>query len=1429
MRRTIRPTWRRRALALVAAAATIVAVGSGLVDQVASGAPGTPGVPGTNIFWQEDFSSGTVSGGLPAPLIDYTGGSGEGQSQGATYTADPNWLPPYIPDGTALNGRNGTKNNGECDGWILDSLTPAPTGHSGTLYYDSGCTTHAGKDGQGTNQDGWFFLQGMAYALGIAQGMTSDEAKYNQALSELTNGGGSDIEIVNDTQLQSSPTITLLAGHSYLVTALFAAVNCGEQGTTDPSEAISLVGGPDLGNGTGFEPCQGDLVSDAWITSQFHNTAIHVSQYTSDTVTVDQDTTVALRITSTAILDHGQAQVIATNGNDVAIDLPRIYDVTPQLDKEFSPTVIPVGATSTLTFTVTNTDDLQSKPAWSFTDDLPAGMTLAADQTGSGGDCVDAHGAPATVTAVPGSTAVSVAAGSFPAGQPGYCTVTVNVTASAGYYVNDADNVTASGLLPPGETDLLVTDAALSFSKTVDNAPDVAGVSTESVEAGTTVTYEFVATNTGTAGALTDVVIDDDSFTINGVDGPPLALDCGSTTMPAILAPGASLTCHATYATSLADIDAARQTGTILNHATATATDPLGNALSGHDSAEVDLTAPPAPRLTIDKQVDQAAVQAGQTVTYTIVATNQGNVDLTGVVIADPMFPDPGDLTCDPVAPAILTPGASLTCTAAYTTPATITVDRLVHNCATASATGVADAVACADVTVTPPPGQGGLTVTKVSDHPAGFTPGDLVSYTLRATNTGTAEVTAVTLSDDPQAGFSGSVDALGCHYDTTNVTHRGVVDNGSIVLGLGESVSCAFAYQSVVADASTLTNCATAAGTDVNGPVGSGDPVCVDVPMTPTPPPPGQAALTVTKVSDHPAGFTPGDLVSYTLRATNTGTADVTAVTVADDPRSGFSGLVTPGGCTYDAANPRHTGAVDNGLIDLAPGESVSCAVSYQSVVTDVSTLTNCATAAGTDANGPVASGDPVCVDVPMTPPPTPPGQGGLTVTKVSDHPAGFTPGDLVSYTLRATNTGTADVTAVTLTDDPQAGFSSAVDALGCHYDTTNVTHRGAVDNGSIVLAPGESVSCAVSYQSVAADVSTLTNCATAAGTDVNGPVNSGDPVCLDIPMTPTPPPPGQAALTVTKVTDHPAGFTPGDLVTYTLRATNTGTADVTDVTLADDPRSGFSGSVAALGCTYDAANGTHSGVVDNGSIVLGLGESVSCAFAYQSVAADVSTLTNCATAAGTDVNGPVDSGDPACVDVPLTPTPPQPVYSAGLTVTKLVDKTTAKPGDVLNYSVVITNTGDVALVTDATDVFSVAGVEFSNQGCASVDGGDLVSVTWTDESGVTWDDVISLQPGQAMRCELSTDATVAKGYTVTQADVSAGQITNQITVIGYYDGGTTLPASSTVTTTVTAPPTAPTGGAVGSSSPVSTGATGFAPAALAPTPIPRSTKQRG
>src|SRR5437868_11538108 len=94
---------------------------------------------------------------------------------------------------------------------------------------------------------------------------------------------------------------------------------------------------------------------------------------------------------------------------------------TPTLAKSFGPTTIAFGATTTLTFTVTNPAGNPALANVGFIDALPAGLTVA-NPPSIGGTCANA----AAATSAAGGT-ITVTNLQVPAGAA-LCTVTVAVT-----------------------------------------------------------------------------------------------------------------------------------------------------------------------------------------------------------------------------------------------------------------------------------------------------------------------------------------------------------------------------------------------------------------------------------------------------------------------------------------------------------------------------------------------------------------------------------------------------------------------------------------------------------------------------------------------------------------------------------------------------------------------------------------------------------------------------------------------------------------------------------------------------------------------------------------------------------------------------------------------------------------------------------------
>jgi uncharacterized repeat protein (TIGR01451 family) len=175
------------------------------------------------------------------------------------------------------------------------------------------------------------------------------------------------------------------------------------------------------------------------------------------------------------------------------------------------------------------------------------------------------------------------------------------------------------------------------------------------------------------------------------------------------------------------------------------------------------------PALTIEKTATPAIVSPGATVTWTVTVTNTGDVDLTDVVVVDPVAA--GCQT--PATPVSLAVGASITLTCT-----TQTVTQSISNTATVTAsdpqgTPLTPKQATATVTVTsppvvPPPGPivdvstpGGTigtpqTTLRIDKRgPSAARAGQVITYRIKITNSGTVTAQDVVMRDRVPTGMA--------------------------------------------------------------------------------------------------------------------------------------------------------------------------------------------------------------------------------------------------------------------------------------------------------------------------------------------------------------------------------------------------------------------------------------------------------------------------------------------------------------------------------------------------------------------------------------------------------------------------------------------------------------------------------------------------
>jgi uncharacterized repeat protein (TIGR01451 family) len=562
-----------------------------------------------------------------------------------------------------------------------------------------------------------------------------------------------------------------------------------------------------------------------------------------------------------------------------------------------------------------------------------------------------------------------------------------------------ANTATASGT-GPGNQPVSGT-ATATVNATVQGHLSVTKTVTETsfAAAGDALHYTITATNDGNA-TLHGVAITD----------PLIAtLQC-TPAQPATLAPTETLTCTGTYAATQADVDA----GSLDNTATAAGKDPADHDVTATGSATV--AAARAPHLGLAKTAAETNYTApGDAIHYTLTATNDGNVTLTAVSIADPLL---ATLQCTPSGPTTLAPGATLTCTGAYTVTAKNVTDRAIDNTATATGTDPTRTPVTATATKSIPAADAPhLSLTKTPSAATYDHPGEAVTYTLTATNDGNTALTGVTIADPKLA-------ALSC-------TPQQPAD-----LAIGATLTCTGAHTVTSADMTSgaIVNDATASGSDpAGGTVAAAASATVSAAQAPH--------LTITKSVAEPTFSGAGDTLHYTITARNDGNVTLTDVAVSD-PR--LPHLV----CSPAAP------------ATLGVGDTMTCTGTYTVTAADVAAgrVDNTATVTGRAGNVVVAP-PPASASAIADPDPH------LTIRKtVAEHDYSSV-GEVLHYTITVTNDGTVPAHDVTVSDPlvpalactpkqpATLGVGETMTCTGTHTVTQADLDRGSVTNIATVV----------------------------------------------------------------------------------------------------------------------------------------------------------------------------------------------------------------------------------------------------------------------------------------------------------------------------------------------------------------------------------------
>ncbi len=296
-------------------------------------------------------------------------------------------------------------------------------------------------------------------------------------------GGGSTLTFTIDnsaggvvTGLAFSDTLPTTPGPVTITTPSNASTNCPGPG----GSGFASLTAPDGGNTISLSG--GSLVAGGNCTVSVNVTASTPGMYTNPAVTLNSS------VGSTMSLPH---------------DLT-VVTTLPGFTKSFAPPSVPLGGSSTLTYTIDNSANASRVGSLGFTENLPIGLQVASPANAST-DCVSASFPNTTITAVPGSSTIVLDAIGFN-GSPGFevlqagatCTVSVDVTATGvGMLTATSGPLLADFVSAGTSTDTLdVTVTPLNITKTFLTNP---------VNAGGTTTLRFTIENFDRAFSATGV------------------------------------------------------------------------------------------------------------------------------------------------------------------------------------------------------------------------------------------------------------------------------------------------------------------------------------------------------------------------------------------------------------------------------------------------------------------------------------------------------------------------------------------------------------------------------------------------------------------------------------------------------------------------------------------------------------------------------------------------------------------------------------------------------------------------------------------------------------------------------------------------------------------------------------------------------------
>ena len=1071
------------------------------------------------------------------------------------------------------------------------------------------------------------------------------------------------------------------------------------------------------------------------------------------------------------------------------------------------------GRNVAFTVTVHSTDAMNPAANVQLNDTVPAHTTFVSAVQNSG----PAFN-PCTTPAVGSSTGtITCTIASFPAGGPdAVFTFTFHVqsvSSSTPGTTNTATVTTTTPDNPANNTSSATTnftpEADLSISK---SAP-------ATVFAGANITYTLTVSNAGPSDSQ-GVQFSDPMFgsfvsfsQTSGVAFTCMLPPVGSTAT-SVICNTATLPAGATATFQLVERVPPDAVGSFFNQGTVTSGtfDPGPSPNFVNTSTLIYHDAD----LAVSKTGPLTAT-AGQAITYTITATNNGPSEASNANLTDSL---PATLTFDSITQ---TAGPSTACVVppvgssgvvscdwfTFAAGASATF-RLVAHVVPNAANGSSIAnTATISWPTFPPSTQDSnplnnsstatttvstlvdLTVTKTAGA-ATVNPGNNITYTVTLSNGGPSNAASVALTDVVPTGTTfvsethpagwactapapGATGTINCTVASlapgASATFTIVVNNNTSNLG-GTNISNTAQVSSATAETTLANNSSTA-----------------NVTVT-------AAGLAVTK-SDSPDPVQAGTNITYTVTVSNLGTVGAHDVVLTDaiPANTTFVSEMQTSGPAFTCMNPAVGGSgtitCTNVFLNAATSAVFQIAVRVNPGTANGTTITN-------SASGTMSDVDPNPSDNTGTTTTTVAVTSDIRVTKTG--PPSVPLAGNITYNVSISNSGTSDAQTVTLTDVVPTGTTFVSEtqtsgpAFGCTTPAAGGT--GTISCSIATLGAGATSTFDIVVAVNAGAGTTITNTATgsSASADANGANNSASVSTVV----------AGPDLAVTK-SDSPDPVVAGSNITYTITVTNNGTAGANNVSLSDavPANTTFVSEAQTAGpafmCTNPPVGGT--GTVNCTLALLGPATSATFQIVVQVGAgtANGTIISNTATATTTDPEANTTNNSAT------TTTTVSITTVADLVVTKSDAPDPVTAGSTVTYTITVTNSGTASAASvSLTDVVPANTTFFSFSApvgwmtsTPAVGGTGTVTATnplFAPGPPATFTLVVTANGGLAAGTIISNTATVATSTPESSTANNSATATTTVAVttlpdlvVTKSDAPDPVAAGSTITYTIT------------------------------------------